>query len=192
MITTVNVVKSITGYSGNDKDPEIEELIREKTLQIPRFCNNQWASENINLSAGTLTLSGTTVTNSVTPGGLDIFAENDTILIYGSERNSDYYRVTDITDPENIEVNRAFDTAEAEGPTLYLIRIDWPYSVRRIAARLISYDVFVRPSTPGMASERVGTYSIAYRELGGLAYPGELISPLALYRRPVKDKIGVF
>lgn len=192
MITTENVVKAITGYTASDKDDEIREEIRLKSEIIPRYCNNQWASSDIYLVSGTLTLSGTTITNSSSPGGLDVFESGDTILIYGSDRNSGYYRVAEVTDDQNIEVDRDFESTEAEKQTIYLIRIDWPYSVRRLAAKLISYDVFDRPADPGIQSERVGTYQITYRELGGLSYPAELVTPLNMYRRPVKDDVGVF
>jgi hypothetical protein len=166
-----------------DKDLMITDGIRTITEVIPRYCNHEWLdSEYMRLAD--IIFSGDTLTR-VGSGFDDTFFTGDTLWIYGSRRNDGVYDISAVTD-DAITVSPDVTLDMTDDDVITLLSAVYPKLVQDIAARMVWFDVYVRPNrSPGLSSESIGSYSYSKMELvGGVDYPQDVIAGLGLYKRP--------
>lgn len=166
-----------------DKDLMIADGIRAVTETIPRYCNHEWLDAEY-MRLADIIFTGDTLTR-VGSGFDDTFFKGDTLWVYGSRRNDGVYDISAVTD-DAITVTPDVTLDMTEDDTVTLLSAVYPRALQDITARMVWYDVYVRPSrTPGVSSESIGSYSYSKAEfVGGIEYPSEIVAGLSLYKRP--------
>lgn len=118
------------------------------------------------------------------------FQAGDDILIYRSYRNDGVYTIDSLSD-ETLVVTSAYSVVDerfvnsSDGPVVYFSVIQWPVSIKQIAAQMIYYDHDMRDKV---------SYNLRSRSLGPLSesfsgptddeygYPIKIISKLDPFR----------
>ena len=102
------------------------------------------------------------------------FAATDSILICNSSRNNAYLTITSLTDT----VLTVSEDIISETSTADIFLIVYPKMVSYSAARMVGWDVLKRDKATGVESERIGSYSGKYLQVGGMGYPKDIVQPL--------------
>jgi hypothetical protein len=139
-------------------------------------------------SAGAKTI--TVYTDATVYGSItDSFQAGDTILISNSRRNDGYFTIVSVSDTV-ITVSEDL-TDSTSFASVFLA--DVPAALISVIAHMVQYDIFTRPDKSGIETEKVGTFSVTYRELApGLQYPGDIVSGLNVYEGTTIGGISYF
>lgn len=164
-------------------DTRIDEEIVNVTELIHSYCNDGFyrfttgGSKIYNKAE--LAFSATTITDALS--GFGSFYDNDSVQIYGSDRNDGYYTVGTAL-AGSITVDRTLVTETTDDVIVYVL--NYPIGLQRIAAMMVAYNVWQRYDRQGNVSESYGNYSASYSEVNGLSFPSDIVEGLNQYRRP--------
>jgi hypothetical protein len=184
MICSVQDVKNITGYTGTDKDDLIEDQIKIVEELIVDYTRNDYIlykDQYTNIytwqnyggyASGKYVFSGHTITG----GDFSDFQVGDNILICDSIRNNGYFTVTDITG----SVMTVSEDLSDEEETVSIFLVIFPKTLKRIAARMVSFDIFKRNTMTGLRSQTIGTVSYTWQDINGTSYPTD-VGNLGMY-----------
>lgn len=167
-----------------NNDDRINEEIVSVTNIIHNYCYDTFRRKTTSgaliYNQADLAFSATTITDSAS--GFGSFYDNDSIEIYGSDRNDGYYTVGTAL-AGSLTVDRTLITETTDDVIVYAL--NYPIGLQRIAARMVAYDVWQRYDRQGNTSENYGNYSASYGTVNGLSYPTDIVEGLNQYRRPV-------
>ncbi len=186
----VKLLAGITDVTYNnlidEQIPVVQELISEYThddfisVSLEQALTHdgyeEYGSPNVT-AIGEMTLTGHTITSATSIYG--DFKAGDNIIITGSIRNNGYYTITGITDTEITVEEDLID----ENEYMYIYLVIYSKSVSNIAARMVGYDVLERGEAQGVESERIGSYSVKYRDICGVGYPQDIVAGLTRFHR---------
>lgn len=114
-------------------------------------------------------------------GGLEQFEYEDTIAIVGSRRNDGPFEI-EAVNADGLQLDSVLADGEDERFLVALIDGDQA-DLNRIIARMIYFDVVLRPARFGVRTERIGAYSytLADTMVAGLLYPADVVAGIDSY-----------
>lgn len=120
-------------------------------------------------------------------GSVDDFEYEDAAYIIGSRRNDGVHTVESVD-----AAGLTFGETLIDGDSQFVVMlISVPTDLDLIIARMIYYDIQIRPLRYGLQSERIGSYSYQTSEqmIGGLRYPIDVIAGIDSYlgNGPIAD-----
>ena len=189
-------VNSILGYTAT-YDTSIAFWLPYMPGRVCAICNNYFASDQAYVSGGDFTFSAAASIRTAEDSfvGDGNFAAGDDIRVVGTLRNDAFYVLSAVTTVLlTIDINSTYArkvvTAEnVETEDLRDIKINlvmFPKELKPVVAQMIRYDMNERASQTGIASEKVGNYSISYMKAAGLgySYPDYIIGGLDQFTIP--------
>lgn len=132
------------------------------------------------------TIDGAEISSESIVGSLEDFEYEDLVYIYGSKRNDGTHEIASV-DAKGL----TFDAdLVGEGERFLVLLAKVPTDFDAIVARMVYYDVVIRPQRYGLQSERIGTYSYTASErVAGIEYPSDIVAGLGSYLNagPIAD-----
>jgi hypothetical protein len=124
------------------------------------------------------TIAGAAISSEEIVGDLEDFEYEDLIYVYGSKRNDGTHEIASV-DAEGLTFGAAL---VGNGERFLVVLVKVPADFDDILARMVYFDVVIRPERYGLQSERIGTYSYTQSErVGGIDYPSDVIAGLGSY-----------
>lgn len=190
-IVTATEVTIYTDISCSAGTTTLALLIPIVQSRINAITNNYFVSDMY--IAGTFTFSSTANSITSTSDWEDYgFMAGDEVYIHNSYRNDGYYTVSALSSTELILTSANTVVSELSGRSIIVSVVDWPGSIKYLAAQMIKYDYDDRPDKAiGVASETLGPYSVSYGTSVGsgsgsstpYGYPQEFIDSLRPFTR---------
>ena len=186
--TTWTCTDATTGAAVWDKDTAGDDQIvianRKLTELMPRYLNQYFADVRYRLWVSGIVYANGEI-DKVGANFDDSFYDGDTLWIDNSRRNDGVYDIVSVT-ADKIVVSPLVPYDMTETEAVVLFASIFPPGLQDIAARMVWFDVYVRPErNPGMDSEAIGTYSYTKMvSIVGVDYPMDVSSGIGLYRRP--------
>jgi len=164
------VTALISDYTKND--------FIKRTLQKGKTLNgySNYVSADISVF-GNFVISDNVITSEVS--SFEDFKVGDNILITDSIRNNGYYTISEKTDT----TITTEEDLENETNYIYIYFVFFSKSEKNIAARMVAWDVLEKNKTQGVESERIGAYSVKYRDICGSGYPEAVVAGLKKFHR---------
>ena len=181
--TEVTIYTDISVSAGTITSSGLIPIVQER---INLITNNYFLARDMYLQEDfTFSATANTITaeNSFAEEG---FIDGDEIFIYNSYRNDGYYAVDSVSD-NVLTISSAYSLiAEPTARSVYISVVDWPASIKYVAAQMVKYDYDDRKNaTPGVKSKSLGPYSVSFGESGINAnlygYPQSIIDGLSPY-----------
>lgn len=181
-LLTAAEVKTLTNISASYDAIVASGLITQVTNRINEICNNYFTTDLF--VQDTVTFDGSALT--VVANGGDFvdrgFADGDEVYIYRSYRNDGYYMVDSVTTSTLTLASGQTVIAEKSGRSVLVSVVQWPSSLKQIAADMVKYDLEDRRShDAGVRSRSLGPWSESYEELPSGGYPAAIAEPLRSY-----------
>jgi hypothetical protein len=191
-ICTDSTVGAAVWADDTEYDALITQTIRSLTELIPRYCDNYFMDVNSKMTISNLVF---TSPNKIVLAGAGFNSglySDDTLWIFDSLRNDGVYDI-DSVDADEITLIQDIKRAMTDAYPVVLFASSFPDGLRAAVGKFGAYDVWTRPGvTPGLSSERIGTYQ--YTRLantgspitgsGGMDYPSDLLASIVMYKRP--------
>lgn len=181
LLTATDVI-ALTGISASYDTIVASGLIDQVTNRINEICNNYFTTDLY--VQDTVTFNGSALT--VVANGGDFvdrgFADGDEVYIYRSYRNDGYYMVNSVTTSTLTLASGQTVIAEKSGRSVLVSVVQWPASLKQIAADMVKYDLEDRRShSPGVRSRSLGPWSESYEEVSNGGYPTPIMDALRSY-----------
>lgn len=168
----LNISTSVTTY-----DSLIETYIPYVTDDVCAIANHRFhdAYHWIRNDYMTFSSSAKTITlgDNSTYSFYAEFQDGDTIDVISSYNNNGFYTIDTISSSHVMSVSESLIDENSTDYTIltYIYRCDFPGNIKRIASRMIWWNVKNTQATQGdIASESFGARSISYRDTGKVGY----------------------
>jgi hypothetical protein len=182
----VGEVKMFLNYTDTTYDTRIRQWIPYARDRVIRICNNQFTDHEIETYGGEYVFStGNTiycVDGDFTEEG---FVAGDWCRVKGSVKNDGTYKIATVTSTlltVTDEFEMLHEDTDAIGllRTVYITYVRFPKAIKPVVANMIRYDMTERANRTGVASERIGNYSVSYHRAASLGfdYPDDIIGGL--------------
>lgn len=172
-----NVIRSLSNYFIIDRNEEYEGDYPDTFSRAERV---SLSSKECIYGKSVFTATDKKITvDAEYYGDIASIKKGDTILVSRSKRNDAFYTVSDITG----NVITVTESIVDDSSYCFISLCDIPQEVIQIVARMVYFDVYTRPSTAGMQSETIGSYSYTVKDSssGILNYPSDITAGLDAY-----------
>lgn len=189
----VGEVKKFLNYTDATYDTRIRQWIPYVRDRVMKICNNEFVDDEIECYSSDYVFSTTNTVYCIDEGFTEEgFAANDWFRVKGTAKNDGVYKIatvtsTTITITDDFTVTHEDLDALGITRTVYITYVRFPSAIKPIVANMIRYDMLQRADKTGVASERIGNYSISYYRARsmGYDYPDDIIGGLDPWVVPV-------
>lgn len=181
--TEITVYTDISVSAGTITSSGLIPIVQDR---INRITNNYFTSDMVYYNGTVTFASAGTITAETDLGDLG-FYDDDEFYLYGSFRNDGYYTASSVADEVITIASTESVIVEPSGASVFIGLVEWPDSIKYIAAQMVKYDYDDRQNMiPGVKSESLGPHSISYGDSTSVnsnpyGYPQSIIDSLSAY-----------
>jgi hypothetical protein len=188
VLTTIDRVKAFAQITTTNYDGYIDLLIPIVLEDINHYTNNYFTQSWRYFTSNDFDFS-TALTITDNSAGNDFNDElqaGDTILVYNSQFNDDYYTIASLTSTV-LTVNESLNAESTSNNVIAIYRVEFPKNLEFIAANMLNYQILTSAGKKIYESESLGDYSYTLAKGTGNtglsnSYPDSIIKSLNKYR----------